>query len=232
MRYYNMAYSRKDYLKKLKDALKKYGASGLYSINEVNYVGITKDTKELYTEVFAEWLLENPGLLEGIEEHRRERKYRISSHEQRAIPNSNRQEEIIAIKLYKSRDSEKVLHAGFGRILDYQIPLKSSQQDSAGKIDLLSQDGSDVLILELKKPDSKETMLRCVLEAYTYSKMVVKEKLFREYGINQTSSLIPAPLVFEGSGPLGDFERGKRPKLFELMDRLDIKPIIIPQDIV
>ena len=63
MRYYNMAYSRKDYLKKLKDALKKYGASGLYSINEVNYVGITKDTKELYTEVFAEWLLENPGLL-------------------------------------------------------------------------------------------------------------------------------------------------------------------------
>lgn len=227
-----MTYSRKDYLKKLKDALKKYGASGLYSINEVNYVGITKDTKELYTEVFAEWLLENPGLLEGIEEHRRELKYRIPSHEQREIPNSNRQEENIAIKLYKSRDSEKVLHAGFGRILDYQIPLKISQQDSAGKIDLLSQDGSDVLILELKKPDSKETMLRCVLEAYTYSMMVVKEKLFREYGINQTSSLIPAPLVFEGSGPLRDFERGKRPKLFELMDRLGIKPIIIPKDIV
>ena len=232
MRYYNMAYSRKDYLKNLEEALEKKGASGLYSINEVNYVGITKDTKELYTEVFAEWLLENQGLLEGIEEHRRELDYRIPGHEQREIPNSNRQEEIIAIKLYKSRDSEKVLHAGFGRILDYQIPLKISQQDSAGKIDLLSQDGSDVLILELKKPDSKETMLRCVLEAYTYSKMVVKEKLFREYGINQTSSLIPAPLVFEGSGPLRDFERGKRPKLFELMDRLDIKPIIIPQDIV
>ena len=232
MRYYNMAYSRKDYLNKLKDALEKKGASGLYSIDEVNYVGVTKDTKEFYTEVFAEWLLENPGLLEGIEEHRRELDYRIPGHEQREIPNSNRQEEIIAIKLYKSRDSEKVLHAGFGRILDYQIPLKISQQDSAGKIDLLSQDGSDVLILELKKPDSKETMLRCVLEAYTYSKMVVKEKLFREYGINQTSSLIPAPLVFEGSGPLRDFERGKRPKLFELMDRLDIKPIIIPQDIV
>lgn len=227
-----MAYSRKDYLNKLKDALEKKGASGLYSIDEVNYVGVTKDTKEFYTEVFAEWLLENPGLLEGIEEHRRELDYRIPGHEQREIPNSNRQEEIIAIKLYKSRDSEKVLHAGFGRILDYQIPLKISQQDSAGKIDLLSQDGSDVLILELKKPDSKETMLRCVLEAYTYSKMVVKEKLFREYGINQTSSLIPAPLVFEGSGPLRDFERGKRPKLFELMDRLDIKPIIIPQDIV
>ena len=232
MRYYNMAYSRKDYLNKLKDALEKKGASGLYSIDEVNYVGVTKDTKEFYTEVFAEWLLENPGLLEGIEEHRRELDYRIPGHEQREIPNSNRQEEIIAIKLYKSRDSEKVLHAGFGRILDYQIPLKISQQDSAGKIDLLSQDGSDVLILELKKPDSKETMLRCVLEAYTYSKMVVKEKLFREYGINQTASIIPAPLVFEGSGPLRDFERGKRPKLFELMDRLDIKPIIIPQDIV
>lgn len=227
-----MAYSRKDYLNKLKDALEKKGASGLYSIDEVNYVGVTKDTKEFYTEVFAEWLLENPGLLEGIEEHRRELDYRIPGHEQREIPNSNRQEEIIAIKLYKSRDSEKVLHAGFGRILDYQIPLKISQQDSAGKIDLLSQDGSDVLILELKKPDSKETMLRCVLEAYTYSKMVVKEKLFREYGINQTASIIPAPLVFEGSGPLRDFERGKRPKLFELMDRLDIKPIIIPQDIV
>lgn len=227
-----MAYSRKDYLNKLKDALEKKGASGLYSIDEVNYVGVTKDTKEFYTEVFAEWLLENPGLLEGIEEHRRELDYRIPGHEQREIPNSNRQEEIIAIKLYKSRDSEKVLHAGLGRILDYQIPLKISQQDSAGKIDLLSQDGSDVLILELKKPDSKETMLRCVLEAYTYSKMVVKEKLFREYGINQTASIIPAPLVFEGSGPLRDFERGKRPKLFELMDRLDIKPIIIPQDIV
>ena len=226
------AYTRAEYFTKLKIALKNFGASGLYSINEVNYVGVTKDTKEFYTEVFAEWLLKNPGLLEGIEEHCRELKYRIPGHEQREIPNSNRQEEIIAIKLYKSRDSEKVLHAGFGRILDYQIPLKISQQDSAGKIDLLSQDGSDVLILELKKPDSKETMLRCVLEAYTYSKMVVKEKLFREYGINQSFPLIPAPLVFEGSGPLKDFERGKRPKLFELMDRLDIKPIIIPQDIV
>lgn len=59
-----------------------------------------------------------------------------------------------------------------GKVLDYQTPLKDKQDDKAVKIDIVSynKDIKTVYLLELKIEDSKETMLRCVLEIYTYLK--------------------------------------------------------------
>ena len=226
------SYFKEEFIEKLNCALKKEGPAELYRLNEINYRGKTKDSKELYTEVFAEWLLSHFEVLDGISIHNRKLPYRIASHENRAIPTSNRTEEIIAIKLYKSRNTKKVLDAGFGVILDYQIPLKVCQSDNAGKIDLLSQNGDDILILELKKPDSKETMLRCVLEAFTYSKMLVPQKLFSEYGINHNATIVPAPLVFEKSDPYLDYDVITHPKLFDLIERLQVKPFFISESLL
>lgn len=218
-------YTRAEFI----SSIEKVDASELYTRNMVNYRGKTKDTKEFYTEVFAEWILSNLNVLERIQQHNRQRPYRISSHENREIPSSNRQEEIIAITLFKKRDSITVLNAGFGKILDYQVPLKAHQHDKAGKIDLLSSKGNEVYALELKKQDSTETMLRCVLESYTYTKMLDVNKLLDEYQISKNASIIPAPLVFEGSSPYLEYNIMTHPNLIELIKVLGVKPFILPK---
>ena len=62
----------------------------------------------------------------------------------------------------------------FGKILDYQVPLKNKSTDKGlGKIDLISVKESSkpgtkiIYFLELKKDNSKETLLRCLLEVYS-----------------------------------------------------------------
>ena len=219
------SYTRAELISKIENV----EAPVLYTLNEVKYQGKTKDTKEFYTEVFAEWLLSNLDILNGIKPHNRTLPYRVLSHELREIPTSNRTEEIIAITLFKNRNNPIVLNAGFGTILDYQVPLKVHQHDKAGKIDLLSSNGNEVYVLVLKKQDSPETMLRCVLESYTYLKMLIPNKLFKEYNIDQNASIIPAPLVFENSRPQLEYDTNTHPKLLELIKVLGIKPIILPE---
>lgn len=222
-----ISYNRTEYIANLESKLRKETVSALYTFNEINYKGKTKDTREFYTEVFAEWLLSNLDILKGIKQHNRTLPYKVASHELRDIPTSNRTEEIIAITLFKNRNNPTVLNAGFGTILDYQVPLKVHQHDKAGKIDLLSSKGNEVYVLELKKQDSTETMLRCVLESFTYSKMLVRNKLLKEYEIDQNALIIPTPLVFENSLPHLEYDINTHPKLLELIKVLGIKPIIL-----
>ena len=98
---------------------------------------------------------------------RRTLSYRTYTHDGVYSLTSNREEEITAMKMFNFCKSggcyEKI-----GEILDYQTPLKDRQRDKAGKIDLLAYDGKILRMLELKKPHTGETMLRCVLEGYTY----------------------------------------------------------------
>ena len=54
-------------------------------------------------------------------------------------------------------------------------------------------------LLEFKKPDSKETLLRCILEAYTYYKQVNCSKLLKDFGLPVDSKIIPAVLIYKQS---------------------------------
>lgn len=53
-----------------------------------------------------------------------------------------------------------------GEIMDYEVPLFNSGNRN---IDLISKRGEKLYLLELKKNRSMETLLRCLLEVYTYS---------------------------------------------------------------
>lgn len=56
-------------------------------------------------------------------------------------------------------------------LCDYQIPIKSTSKNAGcGKIDLVgvSDDGEEMVILEYKRPKSKEPLLRAVTEIVTY----------------------------------------------------------------
>lgn len=215
-----MGYSRQKIIEKIEDA--KENMQTFYKSDFINYRGKTSDTDEYYTEIVCEWLLKNLDLLDEIPTITREKGYLTKTHDG-VIKNlqSNRDEEIIAMKMFNQSEIN-----GLGKILDYQTPLKNKASDKAGKIDLLSYDNDTLRILELKKPDSDETMLRCVIEGYTYLKTVDVKKLLQDFKLPHDTKIQANPFVFVDSYSCGEmFE--DRPKLKELIQVLNCKPLFI-----
>lgn len=117
-----------------------------------------------------------------------------------------------------------------GKILDYQTPLKSVTDDEIGKIDLLSFDGKIMRVLELKRSDSKETMLRCVLEGFTYLKTADSNKLITDFSYDPEDVVLKgSPFVFYNSRQHKEMLQF-RPYLQKLMILLDSKPYYIVND--
>ena len=212
-----MAYTREQMWLRL-DAMAS-NMSLFYKKGCINYRGKTSDTKEYYTEVISQWLLEHLELLDQIKTITRRTSYWVEGHDGVPDnPNSNREEELIAMEMKRQGTLPIV-----GRVLDYQTPLKNTQKDKAGKIDLLSFDGTTLRILELKEPDSKETMLRCVLEGYTYLKTADKEKLLADFGLSADTDVKACPFVFRGGFQWQEMQQN-RPYLKRLMEKLNCKP--------
>lgn len=218
-------YTRMDIWEKCGAALTD--ARTFYKQGFINYGGRTSDTKELFTEVIAEFVISHIDKFEEIPMITRVSSYKTNSHDGVFDKKSNRQEEMIAMKMFtQSRERPFDL---IGDIIDYQTPLKNRRDDEAGKIDLLADDGKRLIILELKKPDSDETMLRCVMEGFTYCKTVDKEKLLKDFGRPETYGLSVAPFVFKDSRQYMEM-REERPKLRQLMSLLSSKPYYITEE--
>ena len=223
-----MGYTRDEILEQCRNAFKNKNT--FYKKDFINYRGKTTDTKEYYTEVIAEFLCNNiTEYINGINCITRKNSYKTKGHNGIYDPDSNREEEKIAMQIFtQSRD-----YGAFrliGKIEDYQTPLKSGAGDEAGKIDLLSFDGKIMRILELKKPDSKETMLRCVLEGYTYLKTVNTDKLINDFEHKLEDVILKAsPFVFYGGEQHKEMAH-PRPHLRKLMTMLDSKPYYIKQN--
>ncbi len=218
-----MAYTREQIRRRLDELAADI--SLLYKRGCINYRGRTSDTKEYYTEVIAEWLLEHLDLLKQIKCITRKASYFVEGHD--GIPddpNSNREEELIAMAM--KRQGELFL---LGQVLDYQTPLKNVRRDKAGKIDLLAYDGATLRILELKEPDSKETMLRCVLEGYTYLKTVDAAKLLADFNLPADTVVEACPFVFCGGAQWREM-RQDRPYLKRLMEALNSKPYYVREE--
>lgn len=215
-----MGYTRAETLQRLEKS--SSDMSLFYKQGFINYRGETTDTKEYYTEVISEWLLEHLYLLKQIPTITRSASYAVEGHN--GIPEhaeSNREEELIAMAMYRQGVLPLV-----GKVIDYQTPLKNKRTDKAGKIDLLAYDGQTLRILELKEPDSNETMLRCVLEGYTYLKTVSTAKLLADFGLPPDTPVKACPFVFRGGAQREEMQQ-LRPKLNLLMDTLDSKPYYI-----
>lgn len=173
--------------------------SSFYRASCVNYRGKTlkKDSNKYYTEIISEYLLNNFSLFDQIKKINRGN-YKIHSHNgttPRAT--SNRKEERIALALFRKRWLKPL-----GEVIDYQVPLKSKQIDDAGKIDLMTFDDSTGILrlIELKAPESKETLLRCILEIYTYYKTADIDALKKSYGLeNKCKEVRICALFFKNS---------------------------------
>jgi len=226
-------YSKDEIIKKLEVA--KSEMWKFYSQDFVNYRGKTSDKeRDYYTEIIAKWLLDNIELFNDIKMISRENSYKVDSHDGKNKDNdSNREEEIIAMKLFDSSQNQGKVFDIIGKIIDYQTPLKNVRGDKAGKIDLLAYNENEeektLRILELKKPDSEETMLRCVLEAYTYLKVVDKDKLLKDFGLPKDTKIKACAFVFY-DGKQHKEMKDAREKLEELIEKLDIEVIYLKEE--
>lgn len=199
---------------------KSENVQDFYKQDFVKYKGKTNDTKKFYTEVIAEWLLDKRlDLLEKIPTITREKTYKRPSHDGIQLNvASNRKEEINAKKIFLQKELPIL-----GKVLDYQIPLKNKLSDCSGKIDLLSYDGKTLRLLELKKPENTETMLRCVLEVYTYLKIVDTKKLLKDFDLPSTTKILASPLVHINGTQHSELIED-RPYLKQLMKKLHVEP--------
>ena len=223
-------YSKNEIIKIMKEA--KSDIKNFYKKEFVNYLGVTSDTKEYYTEIIAEWLLDNFYLFDTIKMISRESSYKVDSHNGIIKDeNSNREEEKIAMELFDYSQNKGVTFDIIGKIIDYQTPLKNVQKDDVGKIDLLAYNEKEktLKILELKKPDSKETMLRCVLEAYTYLKIADKTKLLKDFELPEDTIIKACPFVFVEGEKYKEIQEDRK-YLKELMKKLDVEPVYLKEE--
>lgn len=224
-------YSKEEIIKKLEESKSEMGQ--FYSENFLNYIGETSNEEGDYTEIIAGWLLDNIELFDDIEMISRKSNYKVKTHDG-VIKNegSKREEEKIAMKLFHSSQNQGKVFDIIGKIIDYQTPLKNVRADKAGKIDLLAYNEKEnpktLRILELKKPDSEETMLRCVLEAYTYLKVVDKDKLLKDFGLPKNTKIKACPFVFYGKEQYKEMQEDRK-NLKELIEKLEIEVIYLEE---
>ena len=218
-------YSKNEILEEIQDMV------NFYKRKVVNYRGKTSDSKDYYTEVVAEWILKNIYLFDYIKPITREKSYKVDSHDG-IIKNeeSKREEEKIAMKLFDLSQNQRKVFDVIGKIIDYQTPLKDIQTDKAGKIDLLAYNKKEKIlrILELKRPGSKETMLRCVLEAYTYLKILDKTKLLKDFELPEDTVIKACPFVFYGKEQYREMQQD-REHLKDLIEKLGIEVIYLEE---
>ena len=205
-----------------------------YRINAVNYKGKT-DGGIRYSEVIA-------NMLNDLEEEKLEEFLKNNSHmgPEKAYPaepihkadeisyaeGSNRNEENIAKRMMQLGTIREMSGADVN-VVDYQVPVNRAGHSHEGKVDLVLDTGSQILLTELKDEDSNETLLRAMVEAKTYYTKITDPRIdndaykrfVRCYG---SKEMRPAVMIFEGedSQPWTDFDEmqnGDMPTLRELL---------------
>lgn len=216
-----MSYTKEDLVNKFNSIIEKNSWLGLYTDKILNYKGKTKDN-EKYSDIVADLILNRIDELKSWKPQIKERlnSYKTKTHTFEYCVNhkkTNRIEEFEAVEIFLKSD-----YLSLGKIIDYQTPLKSSKSEPIGKVDLIAYDNKALRLLEFKREDSSETILRAVLESYTYKKVVDlhKEKFLKDFNLPNDTKIIACILVYENSQILDQL---KDRKIKELIKQLEIE---------
>lgn len=111
-----------------------------------------------------------------------------------------------------------------GKILDHQVPLldTDSRKNCGGEIDLVSTNQDIMYLLELKCKNNTESILRCVLEIYTYYCRIKDLSHFKSsFNLPSASHICISPLVFKNQ--YEDFLKAmeRRKSLYDLISLID-----------
>lgn len=177
-----------------------------------NYRGRLKDVDGLCMEFLSELALRDFQVLESIGKDdsiiRRTKSFNLQ-HKGISKDEKRRRrfgeiwfnETPFAIALYNSN-----YHFPFGKIKDYQVPLKEKRDSKIGNIDLVSLLNSEVYVIELKVESSKaskanESLLNAIMEAFTFSIFlnIRRPKFVADMVLSDISSIRPAVLTLKDS---------------------------------
>jgi len=227
-------YLKEETIKALECALENVNT--LYKSGCINWRSITSDSKEYCTEVISRELLkeENFVLLEKIDQIKRINYNVDATHNGQHKGDTNRTEEIFAIQL-KLEKLEKL--GKLGKFIEYQVPLKKKQKDGAGKIDLVTYANKNktVYIVELKYICNKETLLRAILEIWTYYIQLNKVNFLNSFELmkqNKVEDIRKAVLLSVGCNAYKEAkELSKRPELKQLAKALDVDIFLLEENI-
>lgn len=203
-----------------------HDSNDFYNSKAVNYSGYTIDSNEKITEVIAEYLLRHPEKLEEIEKVYRTN-YFIKREVGMALTGSTEEEQNLAIYL----SNERHCIDDFGKVIAYQVPR--DEENKLGKIDLLSvsETNNKVYIIELKRQNgSDDTLLRCILEIFTYWKQVNATQLQKDYLGHSSGDVVPAVLICENSKQHKEYKKIDE-KLEKLIEKLGVEIFILPDKV-
>lgn len=119
----------------------------------------------------------------------------------------------LMVKFARGKDRFDTDYSDIGRPLNFEVPIYEHRGEPYDGIDMISYDAatSKMFLLELKRPRSQESLLRCVLESYTYLKAIGNWKRFiadfndenRNIKIHKCATLVACPLIFKDPAVAG-----------------------------
>lgn len=178
----------------------RYWAS-LYQTRVINYkCPVTDKDKALASEFLSEWLISDGNFkkwCEAIDSFSVERiatesdnAYNVKAHSHfdafsKAIESTSTDEVLYAKRLFAQSKANPKRFPVVGSIINFEIPLsdnsasKNKIEPIADSIDLVSVSGNTILLLELKQTNNdNETLLRCLMESFTYYHLIKTKTTF------------------------------------------------------
>ena len=85
-----------------------------------------------------------------------------------------------------------------GEVIDYEVPIRRTNYARNADIDLLCVQSSSALCVEAKLPISRDSFLKVILQAFTYTSLIAirRNTLLADFGLPVTLRLTPAVLTF------------------------------------
>lgn len=162
--------------------------------DRLKQISYSEENAKILTRDFAHISLFSNGL--------RENNFNLIDHKGQArlsTPISQVTEKRFIRALYNFGQDGPIDH--FGKIIDYEVPLKKAHDSKHGDIDLVVNRDSKLMIVEAKQHKSNESILKGLIQAYVYSLLInsVKKAFYLEYSLSSKIILTPAILSFKSS---------------------------------
>lgn len=177
-----------------------------------------------YLEWIADWIMSSLPQIQLVADGLRSRSFRVTDHRGQIKLNTgiNQLTEKRLVRAMFNLTQLPLL----GRVIDYEVPLKDTDDAAHGDIDLLCVSPNICLCVEAKKPNAGESILKAILQAYVYTSLVSsKKQLFlSSFKLDPTLQLTPAILTFASAQSGRQLkEIGKYPCLLKLIENLNAK---------
>jgi len=158
--------------------------------------------RKSYSNIIADIIVNNFDCIKLVKDDLRQNNFKIDDHCGQAQLSTDIKQitEKRFLRALFNFTKEKPLKF-IGKVIDYEVPLKEKRGVQHGDIDLLALNNNNLFIIEAKKHNSSESILKAILEAYVYSKLVhsVKESFYSDFGFASELILTPTILTFKSA---------------------------------